>query len=214
MSYTFDQPSFLQRFRPMWTGFDGLLALAVVLLAAAGLATMYSAGFDQGTRFVDHARNMLLAVCVLFLVAQVPPQQLMRFAVPLYFVGLALLIATALPGLGVTKKGATPLALDRRHDPAERDHEDRDAVDARVVVPATRRPAACARLPDRDDPGPGTGRLHRQAARPGHRDPGAVGRALRDLLRRPVVEADRPGGPPGGRGDHGGHRVRRPHLPA
>ena len=72
-----------------------------------GLVTMYSAGFDHGTRFVDHARNMLLAVGVLFLVAQVPPQQLMRFAVPLYLAGLLLLLATALPGIGITRKGAT-----------------------------------------------------------------------------------------------------------
>ena len=49
----------------------------------------------------------LLAAGVLFLVAQVPPQQLMRFAVPLYFAGLLLLIATALPGIGLTRKGAT-----------------------------------------------------------------------------------------------------------
>jgi penicillin-binding protein 2 len=27
-----------------------------------GLVTMYSAGFDHGTRFVDHGRNMLLAL--------------------------------------------------------------------------------------------------------------------------------------------------------
>jgi rod shape determining protein RodA len=107
MSYVFDQPSLWRRARPMWTGFDGPLALAVALLAAAGLATMYSAGFDQGTRFTDHARNMLIAFGVLVLIAQVPPQQLMRFAVPLYLIGLALLVATALPGLGVTKKGAT-----------------------------------------------------------------------------------------------------------
>ena len=107
MSYVFEQPTLWQRTRPLWTGFDGPLALAVALLAAAGLATMYSAGFDQGTRFADHARNMLLAIGVLFLIAQVPPQQLMRFAVPLYLIGLALLVATALPGLGVTKKGAT-----------------------------------------------------------------------------------------------------------
>jgi rod shape determining protein RodA len=91
----------------MWTGFDGLLALAVLLLSAIGLVTMYSVGFDHGTRFVDHARNMLLAVGVLFLVAQVPPQQLMRFAVPLYLAGLLLLVATALPGIGLTRKGAT-----------------------------------------------------------------------------------------------------------
>ena len=107
MSAVFDKPSLWQRARPLWTGFDLPLAIAIALLAVTGLLTMYSAGFDHGTRFADHARNLLIAVCVLFLVAQVPPQQLMRFAVPLYFVGLALLVATALPGLGVTKKGAT-----------------------------------------------------------------------------------------------------------
>jgi len=107
VSTVFDAPSLWQRARPMWSGFDGLLVLAVILLSAIGLVTMYSAGFDHGTRFVDHARNLLLAAGVLFLVAQVPPQQLMRFAVPLYIAGLLLLLATALPGLGVTKKGAT-----------------------------------------------------------------------------------------------------------
>jgi rod shape determining protein RodA len=74
-------------------------------LAAFGLVTMYSAGFDHGTRFVDHARNMALALGILFLVAQVPPQRLMSLAVPLYSIGVALLIATAV--MGVTKKGAT-----------------------------------------------------------------------------------------------------------
>ena len=107
MSAVFDRPSLWQRSRPLWTGFDVPLAIAITLLGVVGLVTMYSAGFDHGTRFADHGRNLLIALCVLFLVAQVPPQQLMRFAVPLYFVGLALLIATALPGLGVTKKGAT-----------------------------------------------------------------------------------------------------------
>jgi rod shape determining protein RodA len=107
MSAVFDRPSVWRRARPLWTGFDAPLALAILLLAAIGLVTMYSAGFDHGTRFADHGRNLLLAVGVLILVSQVPPQQLMRFAVPLYLVGLALLLATALPGLGITKKGAT-----------------------------------------------------------------------------------------------------------
>ncbi len=107
LSAVFDQRSLWSRVKPIWTGFDLPLVFAVLLLATAGLVTMYSAGFDHGTRFVDHGRNMMLAAGVLFLVAQVPPQQLMRMAIPLYLVGLALLIATALPGLGVTKKGAT-----------------------------------------------------------------------------------------------------------
>ena len=88
----------------MFQGFDGPLAFAVFLLACAGLLTMYSSGFDHGTRFVDHSRNMLLAGFIMFVVAQVPPQRLMSFAVPLYLLGVGLLVAVAV--FGVTKKGA------------------------------------------------------------------------------------------------------------
>ena len=105
MSAVFEQPTLWQRVRPMFSGFDGTLVVVVALLAAAGLITMYSAGFDHGTRFVDHGRNMLLAVIIMFVVAQIPPQKLMGLAVPLYTVGVALLVATAL--FGITKKGAT-----------------------------------------------------------------------------------------------------------
>jgi rod shape determining protein RodA len=105
MSAVFEKPSLLQRVRPVFTGFDGPLIVAMLWLAAFGLVTMYSAGYDHGTRFVDHARNMLLALLILFLVAQVPPQRLMALAVPLYTVGVALLVATAV--MGITKKGAT-----------------------------------------------------------------------------------------------------------
>ncbi|HEV7912184.1 MAG TPA: FtsW/RodA/SpoVE family cell cycle protein, partial [Albitalea sp.] len=105
MSAVFEKPSLLQRVRPVFTGFDGPLIFAMLWLAAFGLVTMYSAGFDHGTRFVDHGRNMLLALLILFVVAQVPPQKLMSLAVPLYSVGVALLVATAM--IGITKKGAT-----------------------------------------------------------------------------------------------------------
>jgi rod shape determining protein RodA len=88
----------------MLQGFDGPLAFAVFLLACAGLLTMYSSGYDHGTRFIDHGRNMLLAGTIMFVVAQVPPQRLASFAVPLYMVGVALLVAVAV--FGVTKKGA------------------------------------------------------------------------------------------------------------
>jgi len=105
MSAVFDKPSPWQRLRPIVTGYDGPLLVAMLLLGAAGLLTMYSAGFDAGTRFVDHGRNMLLALGVTFIVAQVPPQTMIKFALPLYSVGVALLIAVAVAG--VTKKGAT-----------------------------------------------------------------------------------------------------------
>jgi rod shape determining protein RodA len=105
MSAVFEQPSFWQRIKPVLFGFDGLLITAVIILAAFGLMTMYSAGFDSGTRFVDHGRNMLIAFAILWGVSQVPPQRLMALAVPIYLFGVALLIATAL--FGISKKGAT-----------------------------------------------------------------------------------------------------------
>jgi rod shape determining protein RodA len=104
MSAVFDKPSLYQRTLPLLQGFDGLLAFAVFLLACAGLLIMYSSGYDHGSRFVDHARNMLIAGAIMFVVAQVPPQRLMAFAVPLYIVGVTLLVAVAI--FGMTKKGA------------------------------------------------------------------------------------------------------------
>jgi rod shape determining protein RodA len=105
MRVAFERPALWRRVLPVFTGFDGPLACAIALLAVAGLLTMYSVGFDHGTRFVDHGRNMLIALAILFVVAQVPPQRLMSLAVPLYALGVALLVATAL--FGITKKGAT-----------------------------------------------------------------------------------------------------------
>jgi rod shape determining protein RodA len=105
MNATFEQASLWRRVQPIFLGFDGLLMLAVLLLAGAGLVTMYSAGYDHGTRFVDHGRNMMLAAGLMFLVAQIPPQRLMTLAAPLYTVGVALLIAVAV--FGITRKGAT-----------------------------------------------------------------------------------------------------------
>ncbi|MFZ4479412.1 MAG: rod shape-determining protein RodA [Rhodoferax sp.] len=104
MAVVFKGPSHWQRISPWFRGFDGPLAFAVFLLACAGLLTMYSSGYDQGSRFEDHARNMLLAGFIMFVVAQIPPQRLMSLAVPLYVVGITLLVAVAL--FGVTKKGA------------------------------------------------------------------------------------------------------------
>ncbi|MCJ7800090.1 MAG: FtsW/RodA/SpoVE family cell cycle protein, partial [Polaromonas sp.] len=104
MASVFDKPSLYRRTLPMLQGFDGLLAFAVFLLAGAGLLIMYSSGYEHGTRFADHGRNMLLAGAIMFVVAQIPPQRLMAVAVPLYVMGVALLVAVAI--FGITKKGA------------------------------------------------------------------------------------------------------------
>ena len=104
MAAVIDRPSLWQRIKPVFTGFDPWLLLAIVILAGIGLVAMYSVGFDHGTRFAAHARNMLLALGLLFLVAQVPPQRLMMLAVPLYTAGVLLLLGVEF--FGIVKKGA------------------------------------------------------------------------------------------------------------
>ncbi len=104
MSAVLNRPSLARRLLPIFDGFDGFLAFAVFLLACAGMVTMYSSGYDHGTRFMDHGRNMVLAGLIMFVVAQIPPQRLMLLAVPMYTIGVALLIAVVM--VGVTKKGA------------------------------------------------------------------------------------------------------------
>ena len=104
MAQNFGKIHPLQRIKPFFTGFDGPLAFAVFLLASLGMLAMYSSGYDHGTRFQDHGRNMLIAGSIMFVVAQISPQRLMALAVPLYMAGVALLVAVAL--FGISKKGA------------------------------------------------------------------------------------------------------------
>ena len=104
MSIVIEKPPLWRRLWPVFQGFDGPLMAVVLLLAATGLLVMYSVGHEIEGRFVAHARNMLIAAGVLFVVAQVPPHRLMALAVPMYTLGVALLVAVAL--FGLTKKGA------------------------------------------------------------------------------------------------------------
>jgi rod shape determining protein RodA len=105
MPIVIQRPTLSSRLAYWLRGFDVPLLVAVGLLAMMGLITMYSSGFANGERFWDQARNLLIAATAMLLVAQVPPQKLMSLAVPLYLLGVALLVAVAL--FGITKKGAT-----------------------------------------------------------------------------------------------------------
>ena len=105
MIAVYGRPSLWLRLRPVFSGFDLPLLAVVLALSALGMVTMYSVGYDHGNRFADHGRNMVLAALLMFAVAQVPPQRLQAVAVPLFAVGVGLLVATAL--FGITKKGAT-----------------------------------------------------------------------------------------------------------
>src|SRR3954464_5639763 len=79
-------------------GIDGTLLVLTLTLSMIGFAALYSASYENPARVVSQVGNLGLAFCAMWLVAQVPPQTLMRFALPAYLVGLALLVAVALAG--------------------------------------------------------------------------------------------------------------------
>jgi rod shape determining protein RodA len=100
----FDKRAWLERFKKMFVGFDRPLALTVFLLLCVGIVTLYSASIDVPGRVEDQLRNIVLTFVLMWVLATVPPTTLMRFAVPLYTFGVALLVAVAV--FGITKKGA------------------------------------------------------------------------------------------------------------
>jgi rod shape determining protein RodA len=100
----FDKRVWLDRTKRMFAGFDKPLALIVFLLLCVGIVTLYSASLDVPGRVEDQLRNIMLTFGLMWILANVPPPTLMRFAVPLYTIGMALLIAVAT--FGLTRKGA------------------------------------------------------------------------------------------------------------
>ncbi len=77
---------------------DGPLMVTLVVLAALSLAVVFSASGQSMDRALGQARNFAVALVVLWVVANIPPQQLMRLAIPIYIAGLLLLISVALFG--------------------------------------------------------------------------------------------------------------------
>ena len=83
---------------------DGTLLTVALLLVGLGLVTLYSATMESPSRFNAQIKNIAIAVIAMWIVAQIPPQTLMRLAVPIYLVGLALLVGVAM--FGDVAKGA------------------------------------------------------------------------------------------------------------
>jgi rod shape determining protein RodA len=93
-----------ERLRPWVLVFDRPLLITLVVLGAVSLAVQYSAALGFPGRFETHVRNLGVAALALWVAALVPPGRLMRWALPLYLIGVLLLVAVAL--FGITSKGA------------------------------------------------------------------------------------------------------------
>jgi rod shape determining protein RodA len=79
-------------------GIDSTLLVLVLTLSLLGLAALYSASYENPQRVLAQLVNLAVGLTAMWIVAQMSPQTLMRFAVPAYAIGLALLIAVALAG--------------------------------------------------------------------------------------------------------------------
>ena len=87
------------------------ITLAIMLV---GLATVHSATFDGNQRVFSQAGNMGVAIVIMWFVSRLPPQKLMSFAVPLYLLGLILLIAVFIFGIKINgAKRWLPLGFTR-----------------------------------------------------------------------------------------------------
>ena len=78
---------------------DGPLMVAIVVMAAISVTIVFSAsGGVSLDRALGQLRNFAVALVVMWVVANIPPQALMRLAIPIYLAGLAMLLGVALFG--------------------------------------------------------------------------------------------------------------------
>jgi rod shape determining protein RodA len=79
-------------------GIDSTLLVLMLALSMLGLLALFSASYEQPARVASQLANLAVALVAMWLVAQVHPQTMMRFAVPAYVIGLAFLVAVAVFG--------------------------------------------------------------------------------------------------------------------
>ncbi|MET0186020.1 MAG: rod shape-determining protein RodA [Achromobacter sp.] len=87
------------------TAFDWPLLFILLMFATLGLTVMHSAVGSTDWRFAEQSRNFMIAFACMWVVALAPPRLLMKAAVPLYVIGVVLLLGVEF--FGETSKGAT-----------------------------------------------------------------------------------------------------------
>ena len=80
---------------------DNFLFACAIALVGVGLVTLFSATDQSTARVTTQVLSLVFALVLMWIVANVPPQSLARVAVPLYVLGLLLLIGVALFGVVV-----------------------------------------------------------------------------------------------------------------
>jgi len=77
---------------------DTQLLIVLLLLMGVGLATIFSGSNQSVPRISSQVANIMVALGVMYIFANVPPHYLRRIALPLYVCGVLLLVCVALFG--------------------------------------------------------------------------------------------------------------------
>ncbi len=79
-------------------GIDSTLLVLTGALTMLGLLALFSASYETPARVTAQLVNLSVAFTAMWIMAQFSPQALMRFALPIYLVGVALLVGVAVAG--------------------------------------------------------------------------------------------------------------------
>jgi rod shape determining protein RodA len=77
---------------------DPMLFALVTLITALGLLVLFSAANEAMSRVVGQSQKVFVAVIIMFVLANLSPSFIARFAVPLYVFGIVLLVGVAIGG--------------------------------------------------------------------------------------------------------------------
>ena len=91
-------------FKPLLVHIDSFLMGCLFFTLMVGLFVLYSASGQDFSRIYDQTVNIVLAFSVMWVAANIAPHQLERIAMPLYVLGVVLLVAVEL--VGSTSHGA------------------------------------------------------------------------------------------------------------
>ncbi|PKO25451.1 MAG: rod shape-determining protein RodA [Betaproteobacteria bacterium HGW-Betaproteobacteria-8] len=85
-------------FKRLFKHIDSFLMGCILLTLLLGLFVLYSASGESWDRIGAQVTNISIALFLMWLAANIPPQHLERIALPLYILGLLLLLGVALFG--------------------------------------------------------------------------------------------------------------------
>jgi len=80
---------------------DNFLFGCAMMLVGVGLVTLFSAADQSIARVTNQVMSLGFALVLMWIVANIPPQTLSRVAVPLYVIGVLLLVGVAVFGIVV-----------------------------------------------------------------------------------------------------------------